>query len=212
MREVIYLVAMPALLALGAVCVALIQRLGIVNPDSTSPEQRRENAALLPFVFILSSISGAAIGMLFYYSIVNVYPERILPQALLPSRSRGTELTVRDFLKPKELEPKGLGLYSYLLYGSPGNSDYDSKIAAMRAYLSDFSTYKETGLIPNRETLNGFFVFTLEDLEWIDQCDREGFVHSKPNDTNSPKIPTWCCTRDAKKGHPSSIYTSWRKL
>ena len=40
MREVIYLIAMPALLALGAVCVALIQRLGIVNPDIPRAEKR----------------------------------------------------------------------------------------------------------------------------------------------------------------------------
>src|SRR5690348_366857 len=62
MREVIYLIAMPALLLLGAICMARVQRFGIFHPDFSFPERQRENIALLPFVFILSSISGATIG------------------------------------------------------------------------------------------------------------------------------------------------------
>ena len=49
-----------------------------------------------------------------------------------------TEVTFRDFLRPGQNEPDNLGLYSYLLFGSPGYSDFERKAAAIRAYLTDF--------------------------------------------------------------------------
>jgi hypothetical protein len=172
----------------------------------------RVNIVALPTLFVVSSISGATIGLLLFAAIgprisgidlsSSSEPQSI---ALVPEPERPVpELTVRDFLKPNDREPAGLGLYSYLLFGSSGNSDYARKFAAIRAYLSDFATYKETGsILSDRRKLAGFFVFTAEDLEWIDQCDKKGFVHLKRDDANSPMIPTWTC-RD--KGGPAKTY------
>jgi hypothetical protein len=125
-----------------------------------------------------------------------------------PEQEPPVEQTVRDFLKPGEDEPTSLGLYSYLLFGSAGDSNYDLKIAAIKAYLSNFNTYKETGIIKNGKKFNGFFVFTREDAEWIDQCDRTTFVLSVPNDPQSPKVPAWTCSRQ-KKNYTIDELAQW---
>jgi hypothetical protein len=116
--------------------------------------------------------------------------------------------TFRDFLKRGEDEPTNLGLYSYLLFGSAGDSNYDLKIAAIKAYLSNFNTYKETGIIKSGKKFNGFFVFTREDAEWIDQCDRTNFVLSVQNDPQSPKVPAWTCSRQ-KKNYTIDEFAQW---
>ena len=55
---------------------------------------------------------------------------------------------------------------------------------------------KGLGLIRNSKKENGFFVFTTEDLKWIDRCIRADFVHSKPDDPQSSMIPVWTCAQD----------------
>jgi hypothetical protein len=101
--------------------------------------------------------------------------------------------TARDFLNTNESPPTGLGLYSYLLMGDSNESNSARNKAAIEAYIDDFATFGETINIPRNE-INGFFVFTLQDLEWVDRCQRS---------SSSEHIPQWDCWQGGKK----KIYT-----
>jgi hypothetical protein len=101
--------------------------------------------------------------------------------------------TARDFLSVNESPPSGLSLYSYLLIGDSGEPSLARNKAAIKAYIDDFATFRETINIP-RDEINGFFVFTLEDLEWVDRCRR-----SNLND----QTQQWDCSPKGKK----KVYT-----
>jgi hypothetical protein len=90
-------------------------------------------------------------------------------------------------------------LYSYLFFGDKGPSSQNTQIATIKAYLADFSVYREAvqDFIP--EQMNGFFLPTNEDAEWIDRCDTRPFKSIKES-SGENLVPVWECKEKNKPG------------
>jgi hypothetical protein len=122
--------------------------------------------------------------------------EVFLPHKVVISSTQPTfRKTARDFINTNESVPSGLGLYSYLLISDrePANRNK----AAIKTYIGNFGTFPELHTVP-RNQINGFFVFTTRDLEWVDQCRR---TYSDQNSSKDlPELPQyWSCSPGGKK-------------
>jgi hypothetical protein len=107
-------------------------------------------------------------------------------------------LTFRDFLHSEEYEPAGLGLYSYLLFGNSGTTNKAERIAAVTAYLNQFQVSSATRGLADKKQKNGFFLPTIKDAEWIDQC--KPTPAAAPASTNGTPKPqsAWTCKYQGK--------------
>jgi hypothetical protein len=124
--------------------------------------------------------------------------EEVGHEITLPSEG-GTPLinvSVRDFLTTGKYEPVGYGLYSYLLFGNQGQTNRPARLAAIRAYLDQFDTFRMTKVRSSRDQLNVFFIPTKVEAEWIDQCMPASYA--PPDMAQSMPKRRWRCTLDKK--------------
>jgi hypothetical protein len=103
-------------------------------------------------------------------------------------------VSVRDFLAPNQNEPTGFGLYSYLLFGNRGDTNRTERLAATRAYLNQFDAFRTTRVRSAKDQLNVFYMPTIVDAEWIDQCDPAPYAPPDPTIGGSKPKPRWKCT------------------